>query len=258
MTVLLLDVGNTFTKWRLQEGEHIRDFGRFLTSDLLVQIELLIPSMPRIKLIAASWVGKGEHQEKLVEYSNSLGVSIYFAESQFEQCGLTNGYLNPKSLGVDRWLAMLGVWCKTKSSFCVVDAGTAMTIDFVDAFGHHSGGYIIPGVRTMISALNAGTFLIECLTDLADMGAINPGRRTQEAVERGALMALIGSLNFSVQTFRADSDLKPSLIIGGGDAGIIFPHLGEGWQRSHELVLDGLSAAIENRAMNIPSLLKNI
>ena len=42
-------------------------------------------------------------------------------------------------MGVDRWLAILGAAKLTDKPFAVIDAGTAVTVDFV-ADGQHLGG----------------------------------------------------------------------------------------------------------------------
>ncbi|EWH08123.1 pantothenate kinase [Catenovulum agarivorans DS-2] len=61
--------------------------------------------------------------------------------------GLTNAYIEYQRLGIDRWLAMLGARTITNHACVVVDAGTAVTIDVVDASGQHLGGYILPNVE---------------------------------------------------------------------------------------------------------------
>ncbi len=59
--------------------------------------------------------------------------------------------------GVDRLLAAAGAWTLAKQAVIVVDAGTAITVDFVDGEGTFHGGAIAPGVGLMLEALATGT-----------------------------------------------------------------------------------------------------
>ena len=56
-------------------------------------------------------------------------------------------------MGADRWHAMLAGWVRCKASFAVVDAGSAVTVDYVNAGGRHLGGYILPGLQMMRRSL---------------------------------------------------------------------------------------------------------
>src|SRR5260221_2473034 len=84
-------------------------------------------------------------------------VKIEFVTASQEYHGLTNGYLNPSLLGADRWLALIGAWTLARSALCVVDAGTAVKVDSVDASGQHLGGLIAPGIHMMREALMSKT-----------------------------------------------------------------------------------------------------
>ena len=95
----------------------------------------------------------------------TIGRPPEFASSTDTAAGVRNGYSNPAQLGVDRWLAVIGAFHRHRDACCVVDAGTALTIDGVDATGQHLGGFIVPGPRLMVESLLTGT------SDLADRWA---------------------------------------------------------------------------------------
>src|SRR6202034_3800599 len=82
-----------------------------------------------------------------------LKAEVEFITAAPEFNGLTNGYLDPSLLGADRWLALIGAWTKASGALCVVDAGTAVKVDAVDAKGQHLGGLIAPGIHMMREAL---------------------------------------------------------------------------------------------------------
>jgi type III pantothenate kinase len=140
---------------------------------------------------------------------------------------------------------MLGVWNKWKRAFCVVDAGTALTLDFVSEDGTHLGGYILPGLKTMVGALVGSTALISDYRDAAQQTSISPGRNTNEAVCRGALISLVGGIERAKkEVFQGKHEKSVLCVIGGGDSRTLIDHLDGGWLLSEQLVLDGLSAHI--------------
>ena len=68
----------------------------------------------------------------------------------------------------------------------IVDAGSALTIDFVAANGEHRGGYILPGIDSMERALLSDTDRVRFGEARRD--CIDPGRSTEEAVYNGLLL----------------------------------------------------------------------
>ena len=74
-------------------------------------------------------------------------------------CGVTNRYANPSQLGADRWAAIVAARRRATAGgqspmpVVVVNAGTAVTIDALDADGVFRGGVILPGMRLMLQAL---------------------------------------------------------------------------------------------------------
>lgn len=242
--MLLLDVGNTYTKWeRATNGICIR--GSFYTQELDRQLVKLLGEYPNTCMVAASWVGRKEARPAVEQLLNEQGIKFVEAQSASECAGLQNGYHDCSKLGVDRWLAMLGLWTKVRNAFCVVDAGTALTLDFVRCDGQHLGGYIVPGVRTMIGSLNTATAQIDCSL-LAGGKNLLPGRNTVEAVQRGVVLGLAGSIDYILSRVSAELAIeKMACFIGGGDAELIQPLLGPEWQLESSLVLSGLKAYLQ-------------
>ena len=87
------------------------------------------------------------------------GVPFKTIKAEAQQGALINGYMEPERLGVDRWLAMLAVIEEEQPEvpICVIDCGSAITIDAVNAKGEHVGGLIVPGISMMRNALVKGT-----------------------------------------------------------------------------------------------------
>ncbi|MFV2032152.1 MAG: type III pantothenate kinase [Gammaproteobacteria bacterium] len=65
-------------------------------------------------------------------------------------CGVKNAYSEPATLGIDRWLNLLGAAGLIQQDAIIIDAGSAITIDLLRADGMHLGGAILPGFDTSI------------------------------------------------------------------------------------------------------------
>src|SRR3546814_5490867 len=87
------------------------------------------------------------HEHALSEAVRSQLVQIpNFARSSAGWHGLRNAYREPERLGVDRWLAMIAAWHTHRGAACIANAGTALTVDVIDAQGQHLGGIIAAGL----------------------------------------------------------------------------------------------------------------
>ena len=146
-------------------------------------------------------------------------------------------------MGVDRWLAMLAARKRCSGRVCVVDAGSALTIDFVDADGLHQGGYIIPGPLLMERALLLDTGLVRFAEDV-DYG-LAPGRSTAEAVRHGIALSQAGALHLALKQPPAEG---ANLLFCGGGAESLMALAGCGGELHPDLVFEGLQLMYEMTA----------
>ena len=156
MTDLLVDIGNTRLKWRLQEHGLVKCSGAILISDLsFAQLQAALPT----SVAGVYWasVASDEKGRCLEAWAYQKNVPHHQFTTQEDWQSLINGYQQAQSLGVDRWLAMVAARQFTQSAVCVVDCGSAITFDYVNCEGCHEGSYIIPGARLMSQALARDT-----------------------------------------------------------------------------------------------------
>ena len=64
---------------------------------------------------------------------------------------------HPDRLGIDRLLSANPAFNRRKTALVVIDAGSAVTVDWVNAKGHFCGGAILPGLGLQSRALVMGT-----------------------------------------------------------------------------------------------------
>jgi type III pantothenate kinase len=238
---LLIDVGNTRIKWQLIteefDCEKESDSGSLL--DLSALIETLNPH--EIDTLVAA-VNQTEELKKLLDQSSFRSITV--ASSQSSQVGIYNSYVHPERMGVDRWLAMIAAFTQNKArdqdkGIIVVDAGSALTIDVVNANGKHQGGYIVPGLLMAQQALFSNTERVIPYNEVS----VNKtgfdkykklGNNTTQCVEYGVvnqMIALVKQVN--------EEYLGYEIFFTGGDGELLAGYF-EAGTVDKDLVLKGL------------------
>lgn len=148
-------------------------------------------------------------------------------------------------MGVDRWLAIQPLWTELRASFCLVDCGTATTIDVVDGQGVHRGGWIMPGVDAAREGLLARAPGLR--RERPEHSSLPlPARDTAQGIEDGLLLQQAGGIAQAYRIAAGVPDIggTPALVITGGAAAPLQWQL-EGGRIEPDLVLRGLAMAVE-------------
>jgi len=244
-TVLCVDIGNSCIKWGVCELEQI-SWGQSGLIDLAKnEIEQALGQQLAGLNVMPVWVAAVAEQEtkervlSWFEQNWSVAVNFIESENQAEKYRHLNVYSDGGALGVDRWIAMLAAMNRVGRPYCVIDAGTAITVDVVDKEANHVGGMIMPGKRLMFKALSQGTQNIdqheqqrECVLDVL-------GTSTKDAVMIGVANSIMGGLS------KALGDIKRNyhgieFIVTGGDAEWVQQCLEISLKLEKNLVLDGI------------------
>jgi type III pantothenate kinase len=167
-------------------------------------------------------------------------IDIFPVKSQAHAFGVYNAYQQPEKLGVDRWLALVAVHNHYPVPACIVDCGTAITVDLIDADGKHQGGLISPGLTLMKKSLAEGT---EALEFNEANHVFGPANFTEAAIYSGTLSAAAGLIEH-VLTMQSNAT---QLILTGGDAEIIATQLGVKAIIDNDLVLRGLAIILKGQ-----------
>jgi type III pantothenate kinase len=251
MKVLLMDVGNSRIKWGVLENGDIRRTGHISQDGISERgLQALTTKLPRrIDDVFVSNVAGNTFATRL---SGVVGMhcecDVRFARSARRGWGVTNSYTQPRRMGVDRWVAMVGAWAEVQGACLVVDCGTAVTIDALDSDGQHLGGQIIPGVGTMANALASATSDIPSVRPApgrggADLGMF--GRNTAAAVREGAQNAVTGAVDRAIRTLQSNA-YEPVVVLTGGDSSRILNALCEPPLHRPHLVLQGLARMLDS------------
>lgn len=245
---ILIDVGNSRLKWAAVEGEVYRN-GEPLEhrhKKFAQELHKAWQSVSKAPgLLCISCVGKTDLLALIIDVAEQLwpGVEVFIPTVSKQFLEVKNGYRQPEKLGVDRWLGLIAARQRTQLPACVVDCGTAITIDFLDASGQHAGGIISPGLTLMKQALADGT---EQLTFSGKQSVIGLANHTRAAIYSGTFYAAVGLIEkvFSTQDRRGTK-----VFLTGGDAEIIAAELRMETIYEPELVLHGLWA-VSNAVVN--------
>ena len=229
---LLVDQGNSrlkiasFVHNKLSdiEASDLKSLTAYLTKNFIEEVHI-------------SSVQDEKKLSKLVAKLNDFEIPFSIATTKYEQNGLTNSYSDHTKMGVDRWLAMLAVWHETQAGFVLVDAGSALTFDWVSASGEHQGGHIIPGLGLMHEALHSGTDRVHFDTEKLAT-AYSLGTETTLAVVNGCLTTLVAYVE--QQYVKIDEQRQLPMFLTGGDADLLEKYLSFSVNRRNDLVIRGL------------------
>ncbi|OZG70927.1 hypothetical protein BTA51_24150 [Hahella sp. CCB-MM4] len=228
-----IDVGNTYIKWRRWES------GQYFSavSGDLCALEADLDKNVVSKALVACVAGESIKSE-VAGLLQSRGVKdVFWAGVVKSAVGVINGYTDYQKLGVDRWLACLAGYQLVSERCCIIDFGSAITVDVVDDGGCHKGGYIVPGSRLCFTSLGGNTGSLAGVYEYVSDDRL--GLDTKECVENGVYLMQAGFLAAVLERFG-----KGKVICTGGGYKQFAALLSErGVVYCRDLVLDGLRLA---------------
>jgi type III pantothenate kinase len=248
LSIVLVDIGNTRVKWaRFANGrlgkQRAAAHAGWRAEDFA---EKLLRRAPGIERILVASVG-GERLDRRLSSAarHVIGVAPEFVVTARRLGGVTTAYAQPWRLGVDRIVAAIAAHrIAPRRAVCVVDVGTAMTIDLIDARGRHLGGAIIPGPPLMVESLLHSTSGILHRSGGRGGGRSLFARDTRAGIEQGALYAAAAVVDRAVAEARLALGSSPLLLLTGGAAPAIDPLIRSRHSSIPDLVLRGLLALI--------------
>ena len=210
--LLTIDVGNSRIKVAVFEHNKQLDFFIFEANEALKNFENIFEKYPNLQKIILSSVGKLE--KEVVDFiQNRFPTEIIDHKSKFP---FTNLYATPETLGIDRMVLAAGATLMyPNQNRLIIDAGTCITYDFVNAENQYLGGAISPGIKIRYKSLNNYTSKLPLLTLSEDFEII--GNSTKSAIHSGVINGVI----FEIEGFISQYSLKNqdlTIILTGGDA----------------------------------------
>lgn len=161
----------------------------------------------------------------------------------------------PERVGIDRLLAARGAMAyEAERPLIVVQAGSAVTVDWVTAESVFAGGAIVPGVPMMLRLLSQAADMLPEVeaSELIDLPPL-PGKNTEEAMRCGVSSAVVGGIQHLIERYRAQSSLTVPVILSGGDGPRLAKHLTSPIRVIDQLVLRGIAIVAAERLKISPA-----
>jgi type III pantothenate kinase len=245
--MLLFDLGNSRLKWATWDGatlvsgaavDHSRPLDAALSAawrDAPPVRRALVASVARPRLEA----------ELSQAVRGRFGIECEFVATRAQAGGVRVAYAKPEKLGVDRFLALVALHAIDARPWVLASVGTALVLDALAADGRHLGGLIAPNPTLMQQALLDATARVSA-ADAARVVEI--ATDTEDAVRSGcwlAAAALVERFHGSATDALGGA---PSLVLAGGAAEQLQPHIRVPARIETDLVLRGLLAIARGAA----------
>lgn len=260
--ILLFDIGNTHTHLGLADGERIvknadiptRSWSDGTASMLLKRFvgvrkihgAAFCSVVPRATPFVRKFVARlgapasGPARSKKFSQQAVLEAGIPLIELTPKTLrGVGIDYPKPDSIGPDRLANAAAAKFYFGAPVVVVDFGTAVTFDVVDAKGNYVGGVIAPGLAAMTDYLHEKTALLPKINIREIKTAV--GKSTEEAMLIGAVQGYRGLVRELIGELKRELRVKKLPVVAtGGYAKLIAARLPEISAVEPNLTLQGL------------------
>ncbi|MCK9987267.1 MAG: type III pantothenate kinase [Azoarcus sp.] len=234
--ILLIDAGNTRVKWGLF-GDGVWQGEGALEHACVGELGALAQGHAGIVRVFGSNVAGSAVADAIAQALHGHAPAPQWLRSSAACCGIRNAYDQPGQLGTDRWAALIGARALHSAACLVVSAGTATTIDILDADGLFRGGLILPGEQLMRRSLARDTAQLP----FAAGRFVDAPRNTADAIASGCLNAQAGAVERMFRHIAHDAGAL--CLLSGGGADTLAEVLEIPFRRVDNLVLKGLAVA---------------
>ena len=214
---MVVDVGNTRIKWGRCVGNQVVETAS-LPPDPDPEWEAQYVRWSRGTPLA--WLVSGVNppkREALVAWLRQHGDTVRLLQ-EARELPLQVKLEHPDRVGIDRLLDAVAVNRRRTPLVpaVIIDAGSAVTVDWVDESGAFAGGTVAPGLRLMALALHQYTALLPVI-EVHEPPAEVPGTTTRLAMHAGIFWSVVGGIRELVREMAQRSRVPPELYLGGGD-----------------------------------------
>ena len=193
---LIIDIGNNSAKYFLFKGEQlilhtrksnssfdvIDEWNRLYNIEKAIISSVIMETPELLEAISGL-------QCPVVRFSNSMPLPLEI------------NYRTPHTLGSDRIAAAVGAWNEAPGrNMLVIDAGSAITIDFVGKDGKYNGGNIAPGIKMRLKALHEYTSRLPMVEKDGDTPTM--GYDTETAIRSGVINGICHEIEGYINEFK--------------------------------------------------------
>ena len=240
--LLLFDIGNTNTHVGLTDGRRIRRRAdvptrAWLDGGAAARVKKFVGTVPIEGMALCSVVPAATPKVKRA-VRRLWGCDGLELNARTVR-GLGVDYPKPQSIGADRLANAVAASERFGAPVVVVDFGTAVTFDVVDAKNNYVGGIIAPGLAAMTDYLHEKTALLPKIRITEPRRVV--GKSTEQAMLAGAVHGYRGLVRELIAKLKAELRTKRLPVVAtGGYAGLIAAKLPEIEAVAPDLTLEGL------------------
>ena len=232
---LLVDFGNTRVKAAVADGDVLR-----VVYSGPIEPDGIRMSVNGLEINGGMWCAVHPLPAAIESWMRSIGMTPLSASTPVP---LHNSYSTPQTLGMDRLAAAVGAWSmKPGHDILVIDAGTAITFDFITSDGEYKGGNIAPGIGLRLRSLHDYTGALPLVQTKGPAPSL--GKDTETAIRSGVLRGI----RHEAEGYIRDIETQyPSLLVflTGGDAEFFDIKAKSSIFAVPDLVLRGLARIVE-------------
>jgi len=209
---LMIDIGNSRTKFVLIQDENTEQIQSI--DNVKLTSTWFNANWQNVTQILIANVNQPIITHTLERWAAEKAIMINSIDSESERFGVINCYNEPKTLGIDRWLTLIGAANNyPNKNIVIIDSGTATTIDFLTLDGKHQGGWILPGINTLFDSILAKTSNVNAT--YIPSASITIGKSTSECVNSACWAATLGLIDVTIAQIKQSNVIDEIIILGG-------------------------------------------
>lgn len=246
MTTILIDAGNSRLKWAVLSADGQRAVQQAVAyphlDAIYPQIRQVLDAHRVTQVVMVHVLGDA-FEQTMQTLCAEAGCAYHSVKTAATAYGITLAYDQPRQLGADRLVAMLGAqafWQQhdQQHDTVVIDCGTAITLDALRTNGQHLGGVILPGMRSGGEALIARAKASHLAMSFDEPTLF--ARNTAQGIGSGSLLGTACALDGLCQRMEDELGAPLLRVLTGGDAVYLQDALQGEYQHVPELLMDGL------------------
>ena len=236
---LIIDVGNSRIKVAIFSAKGLISKKIIQPKELLKTVSDLLDRYPSVSHGIISSVGSVKKADlKGLEKQLDMFVLTHDLKLPFK-----NKYSTPKTLGVDRIaLVSASVEQFPDNNVLIIDAGTCITYDFINAKNEYLGGAISPGIRMRYKSLNNLTSNLPLLDTKPPRQII--GKSTAGSIHSGVIIGIIKEIEGIIEEYQKNYE-HLTVILTGGDVNLLSKRLKSSIFANSNFLLEGLNYILE-------------
>ncbi|MBR5253946.1 MAG: type III pantothenate kinase [Bacteroidales bacterium] len=242
---LIIDKGNTRTKIAIYKNEELLSVVAVNSLNITFLSELL--TKYKVKSAIFSSVS-GTASKEVMSYLEEK-TQLYIMSEDL-MLPIEINYLPKYSLGNDRIAAIVGGYNKfPKKSVLIIDAGSCITMDFINSEGIYKGGSISLGFQMKSKALNTFTARLPLVeVDFNEVSVCS--NNTIDCIKSGIINGTLSEISGMIERYLQEEEREFEIVLTGGDAELISKRINKNFIVERNLVLQGLNMILDYNIKN--------